>query len=229
MTERKAECGGLPPKKIRFLKLRKVFFFRKPPENTRTAARSACILYFVAMEANEAHELIEHHEHAAHDQSLRPIAFAMSILAVLVAIVTLLGHRASTDAVLAQARASDQWNEYQAKRIRQHEAGLTAELLSTLPLSDKAAAEELKGKYQKEIDQWASEIKEEAVTAREFEAEVRLSERRADRYDLGEALLEIGLVITSIALLTRQRVYAFLGCAFGAAGVVSAAVALLLH
>ncbi len=181
------------------------------------------------MEANEAHELIEHHEHAAHDQSLRPIAFAMSILAVLVAIVTLLGHRASTDSVLAQARASDQWNEYQAKRIRQHEALLTADLLSTLPLADKAAAGDLKAKYQKNINQWTSEINEEAGKAREFEAEVRLAERRADRFDLGEALLEIGLVITSIALLTRQRAYALLGCGFGAAGVASAAVALLLH
>ena len=181
------------------------------------------------MEANQAHELMENHEHAAHDQSLRPIAFAMSILAVLVAIVTLLGHRASTDSVLAQARASDQWSEYQAKRIRQHEAGLSADLLSTLPLSDKAAADDLKAKYQKDISQWSSEITEEAAKAREFEADVRLAERRADRYDLGEALLEIGLVITSISLLTRQRIYALLGCAFGAAGVVSAAIALLLR
>jgi Domain of unknown function (DUF4337) len=181
------------------------------------------------MEANEAHELMEDHEHAAHDQSLRPIAFAMSILAVLVAIVTLLGHRAATEAVLAQARASDQWNEYQAKRIRQHEAMLSMDLLSTLPLADKTAADGLKAKYQKAIGQWTAEINQEADKAREFEAEVRLSERREDRYDLGEALLEIGLVITSIALLTRQRAYAFLGCAFGTAGVVSGVMALFIR
>ena len=55
----------------------------------------------------------------------------MSILAVLVAITTLLGHRCSTEAVLAQARASDQWNEYQAKRIlpERHDL-LAADLLS---------------------------------------------------------------------------------------------------
>jgi Domain of unknown function (DUF4337) len=187
------------------------------------------VLYSVAMEANEAHELMEHHEHAANDQPLRPIAFAMSVLAVLVAVVTLLGHRASTESVLAQARASDQWNEYQAKRIRQHEAGLTADLLSTLPLSDKAAADDLKAKYQKNIVQWTDEIRQEAAQAHEFEAEVRLAERRADRYDLGEALLEIGLVITSISLLTRQRIYAVLGCVFGTAGVASALLALLLR
>ena len=181
------------------------------------------------MEANEAHELMEDHEHAAHDQSLRPIAFAMSILAVLVAIVTLLGHRAATEAVLAQARASDQWNEYQAKRIRQHEAMLSMDLLSTLPLADQTAADGLKAKYQKAISQWTAEINQEADKAREFEAEVRISERREDRYDLGEALLEIGLVITSIALLTRQRAYALLGCVFGTAGVVSGVMALFIR
>ena len=181
------------------------------------------------MEANEAHELIEKHEHASHDESLRPIALAMSILAVLVAIVTLLGHRAATEAVLAQSRASDQWNEYQAKRIRQHEATLSVDMLSTLPVSDQSAAAALKAKYQKSIDQWSSEIKDEADKAREFEADVRLSERRTDRYDFGEALLEIGLVVTSIALLTRQRAYAYLGGAFGAAGVISAVWGLMLR
>jgi aminopeptidase C len=181
------------------------------------------------MEANEAHELIEDHEHAAHDESLRPIAFAMSILAVLVAITTLFGHRASTESVLAQASASDQWNEYQAKRIRQNDATLTVGLLSALPLANQSTVANLKAQYQKNIDQWASELDQEAGQARNFEAEVRLAKRKGDRFDLGEALLEIGLVITSIALLTRQRVYSMLGSALGAAGVVAAAMAFLLH
>jgi hypothetical protein len=181
------------------------------------------------MEANEAHELIEDHEHAAQDESLRPIALAMSILAVLVAITTLLGHRAATESVLAQARASDQWNEYQAKRIRQHEATLTADLLSALPLADQSAGAGLKARYQKNIDQWTGEMKEEADAAHEFETEVRRAEARADRFDLGEALLEIGLVITSIALLTRQRIYSVVGGALGAAGVIAAVTGLLLR
>ena len=48
------------------------------------------------MEANEAHELKEHAEHGAHDATLRPVAFTMSVLAVLVAITTVLGHRTHT-------------------------------------------------------------------------------------------------------------------------------------
>ena len=118
------------------------------------------------MEANEAHELIEDHEHAAHDESLRPIAFAMSILAVLVAITTLFGHRAATESVLAQARASDQWNEYQAKRIRQHEATLTGDLLSTLPLADQSAAAGLKANIGRISTNGPPSSNEEAGQAR---------------------------------------------------------------
>ena len=45
-----------------------------------------------------------------------------------------------------------------------------------------------------------------------------MAERRADRFDLGEALLEIGLVITSVTLLTRSRIYWYFGIVFAVAG-----------
>ena len=180
------------------------------------------------MEVTEANELREHHEHAAHDTSMRPVALTMAILAVLVAVTTLLGHRASTESVLAQARASDNWAEYQAKRIRQYDTSLTVDLLSAMPAADKAAADKLKAKYAEHTAQWDNDLKEGSAKAKEQEAEGRLAERRADRFDLGEAMLEIGLVITSITLLTSKRVYALLGGAFGLVGVLSAISAFLL-
>ena len=180
------------------------------------------------MEITEAHELQEHHEHAAHNASMRPVALTMAILAVLVAVVTLLGHRASTESVLAQARASDNWNEYQAKRIRQNDTALTVDLLSTMPAADKTATDALKAKYAQRTAKWDEDLKEGADKAREQEAEGRLAEHRADRFDLGEAMLEIGLVITSITLLTSKRLYALLGGVFGVVGILSAISAFLL-
>ena len=84
------------------------------------------------MEANEAHELQEHAEHGAHEASMRPVAFTMSVLAVLVAVTTVLGHRTHTEAVLDQNKATDQWNEYQAKKIRSYNTSLSADLLGVL-------------------------------------------------------------------------------------------------
>ena len=54
------------------------------------------------------------------------------------------------------------------------------------------------------------------------------AEARADRFDLAEALLEIGLVITSVTLLTRSRIYWYLGIVFSLGGIVSALSVLLL-
>jgi len=181
------------------------------------------------MEANEAHELQEHNQHAGKDASMRPIAFAMSILAVLVAITTVLGHRSHTAAVLEQSRASDQWNLYQAKKIRQSNTMLAVDMLKALPSQNADATKKLVEGYQQHIEKWNDDLDEEQKQAQEFEAEVKLQERRANRFDLGEALLEICLVVTSITLLTRRKAYAWFGAVFGVAGIVMAVLGILLH
>ena len=180
------------------------------------------------MEANEAQELQEHAEHGAHESSMRPVAFTMSVLAVLVAITTVLGHRTHTEAVLYQNKATDQWNEYQAKKIRSYNTSLAADMLSALTLSDKDAAAKIAKGYAAHQKKWDDELKDEQEKAESLESRVENAEARADRYDLAEALLEIGLVITSVTLLTRNRFYWYFGIAFSVAGIISAiSVALL--
>jgi hypothetical protein len=178
------------------------------------------------MEANEAHEL---QEHAEHGQTMRPVAFSMSVLAVLVAVTTVLGHRAHTGAVLNQNKATDKWNEYQAHKIRSNETALTADLLSVVTISDKAAAQKIEKAYADHQAKWAEDLEQLKDEADALEANVEHAEERADRFDLGEALLEIGLVITSVTLLTRSRIYWYFGLAFAAAGIVSVVSAFLLH
>jgi hypothetical protein len=180
------------------------------------------------MEANEAHELQEHAEHGAHEASMRPVAFTMAVLAVLVAITTVLGHRTHTEAVLDQNRATDQWNEYQAKKIRSYNTSLTADLLSVLTLADKDKEEKIAKLYADHQAKWNDDLKEEQEKAEAFEKKVEQAEARATRFDLAEALLEIGLVVTSVTLLTRARIYWFLGLAFAAAGILSALSVTLL-
>lgn len=180
------------------------------------------------MEANEAQELQEHAEHAEHERSMRPVAFTMSVLAVLVAVTTVLGHRTHTEAVLDQNKASDQWSYYQAKKIRANDTELTADLLKVLPLANKETAEKLSKKYEDHQEKWAEELKEGQEKAEAFEQKVEKAELRANRFDLGEALLEIGLVVTSVTLLTKRRLYWFFGMAFALGGICSAASVLLL-
>jgi len=181
------------------------------------------------MEANEAQELKEQAEHAEQDKSMRPVAFSMSVLAVMVAVTTVLGHRTHTEAVLDQNKATDQWNFYQAKKIRSNDTQLAADLLSVVTVADKDAQKKIEKSYADHQAKWNDDLKEEQEKAEALEVKVEKAEARADRFDLGEALLEIGLVITSVTLLTRTRLYWYVGLAFAVGGIVSALSVLLLH
>ncbi|MGB8259689.1 MAG: DUF4337 domain-containing protein [Terracidiphilus sp.] len=181
------------------------------------------------MEPNEVEELKEHAEHAEHEKVLRPVAFTMSLLAVLVAVCTVLGHRTHTEAVLNQDRATDQWNEYQAHKIRAHNDDLTAQLLSVVTIADENAARKFEKTIAEQKEKKAKELEEDKAHAEALETKVEQAEAHAVRFDFAEAMLEIGLVITSVTLLTRNRLYWYLGLVFSALGIASALSVLLLH
>jgi hypothetical protein len=181
------------------------------------------------MSSEELHELQEHAEHAKHDPTLAPVSLTMAILAVLVAIVSLLGHRAATEAVLNQAKASDQWAYYQAKTIRGHEDKLFANLTAITTASNAEALAKVREEYLQEAERYKDDQKEIEAEARKLEQEVALEQRRANRYDLGEVFLEIALVITSITLLSGRRVFWHLGLLMGTIGVVLAATGTLVR
>jgi hypothetical protein len=181
------------------------------------------------MSSEELHELQEHAEHAKHDPSLAPVSLTMAILAVLVAIVSLLGHRAATEAVLNQAKASDQWAYYQAKNIRGHEDRLFANLTAIATASNADALAKVRAEYLEEADRYKDEQREIEAEARKLEQEVALEQRRADRYDLGEVFLEIALVITSITLLSGRRVFWHLGLFMGGIGLVLAVTGFMVR
>jgi hypothetical protein len=167
--------------------------------------------------------------HEEHGESLTNISLAISILAVLVAMVTVLGHRSHTEAVLAQARAGDRWNEYQAQKIRADNTLVAIDLLHLQPSSNASAVERKVEEYQAHLEKWKGQLDKEQEQAHEFEADVTHAERQASRFDLGEALLQISVVLCSITLFTRRRLYFYLGLSLGALGLIFAASALLVH
>src|SRR5271154_4412341 len=174
---------------------------------------------------DEVGELKEHAEEAAHEPSLAPVTLTMAILAA----VTLLGHRAHTEEVLLQTRAADQWAYFQAKDIRRRNYELFLDELSIFSLQDAKQVDAVKEKYKKQVDRYADELKEIETEARQKEAEVKVEEARADRYDLSEVLLEAALVITSITLLTRKKVFWLFGIVLAVAGIALGITGLMIH
>jgi hypothetical protein len=158
-----------------------------------------------------------------------PVSLTISILAVLVAGAALLSHRAHTEELLRQSQASDQWAYYQAKNIRLHEMQGIADVLGALAPQDKEKTAAVRAKYMKEVERYEGDKDDIGDKAKELEKERDLISRRADRFDGGEALLEVGLVICSITLLTKRRAFWLAGMIVGALGVAMALTGLFLH
>ncbi len=89
--------------------------------------------------------------------------------------------------------------------------------------------QKLKEKYAKEVERYRAQETEIEADAKRAENEVSLERRRADRFDLGEVILEAALVICSIALLTRKRLFWKLGLVLGVAGVVIGAAGFMVR
>jgi glutamine synthetase type III len=181
------------------------------------------------MSADELEELKEHAEKAREDRSLAAVSLTMAVLAVCVAVVSLLGHRAHTEEVVLQAKASDQWAYYQAKSIREHEDVLFTELAGVVTSNDATAAAKVCQKFEQEAERYKHDKDEIKGEADKLEGEVILEQRRADRYDLAEVFLEIGLVVTSITLLSGRRIFWRLGIVLGVVGVVVAVMGAIVH
>jgi hypothetical protein len=178
------------------------------------------------------HEVMEAaEEHGNHEELpfLIPVAVTLSILAVLVAIATLLGHRAATEELMLQTKATDQWAYFQAKNIRLHEMQSVADMLGTFTTIDKEKAEALREKYVKETERYGKEKDEISEQAKDLERERDLAGRREDRFDAAEVILEIALIVCSLTLLTKKKIFWFSGIALGVAGFCVTLSGFLLH
>ena len=93
----------------------------------------------------------------------------------------------------------------------------------------KEKAEAAAEKYKKEVERYEGDKEDISEKAKDLEKERDLVSRRADRFDGGEGLIEVGLVICSMTLLTKRRLYWFAGILIGAGGVAFALTAFLVH
>jgi len=160
-------------------------------------------------------ELKEHAEHA-HDPFDKRVAASMAIIAAGLAVVSVLGHFCTTEELMAQQKASDQWAYYQAKSIRRYESGFAADILAAV----KAA--EVSQKHQANVAKYENDSKEISEKATEFERERDLRHHQAVRLDMGEVFLEIAIVLASLAILSKRPFLWWGGLGSGLVGAVIA-------
>ncbi len=190
-------------------------------------------------------EEAEHVQHAVHDVFNRNVATTMAIIAAFLAAVSLLSHRSHTETLrlvslssIRHTQASDIWNYFQAKNIRSHQYGMFLELMefvgTDVPDQEArgAALQSWQGrvaKYEKELPDLEARARSLEAEADEYKAKSVAMHHRADRFDLGELGIELGLVLASVAILSRRRFFWIGGIVSAALGLLVASSAFLLH
>lgn len=172
-------------------------------------------------------ELEIHHETHVSDPIGQRVGILAAILAVALAIVTIASHRTHTAAIMHKSTANDEWSHYQSTRVKYHNLELGDNLLSVLHAAGDGA-EKMRADYgtqKKKYEQQGKEIQEKATS---FDEAAEADEHRALRYDIGEGLLEIGLVLSSLYFISKKKMFPVMGVIAGIAGAVIAMTGLMV-
>jgi hypothetical protein len=157
-------------------------------------------------------------EHAE-DPNTRRVGILVGVVGILLSIVTIASHRAHTDAVIHRTESNDLWSYYQAKKIRENTDEVAQSLLETLS-NDPAKTGTAMKKLEAARAKYAADAEKLQDDARGKDQETELEERRALFFDIGEGLLELGLVLCSLYFLARKAFFPALGVIAGLAGAI---------
>lgn len=157
-------------------------------------------------------------EHAS-DPKTRAVGIMVGVVGIFLSVVTISSHRAHTQAVITRTESNDDWAYYQAKKIRENTDDVAAIVLQALAADPSKSTDAVK-KLDAARDKYADDAKEQMTRAQEKERETAIEERRALRFDIGEGLLELGLVLSSLFFLARNSFFPIFGSISAVAGIL---------
>lgn len=193
------------------------------------------------MDSAEAAELItelgeERAERKEEDRFNRVAALLIAIMAAVLAIGGLGGGNATDDMIMNNIEASDTWAFFQAKNVRQTAYELEIEALqrqiADRPVGERQALESRLAEYRATVARYESEPDPDApndplrgegkmqlrAQAEAFEAERDRAAEQDNNFDLAEVLLQLGLVLGSVAILATSRALLISSAALGCLG-----------
>jgi hypothetical protein len=183
------------------------------------------------MEANDVAEMMD--QEPLGNRFKHRCAIAIAVLAMILAITSLGGSNAGKEAVNNNILASNFFNFYQAKNMRQTAFALAADQFEIAWMSDPTLSAEARAALQKKLDDYRRTIaryESEPQTQegkKELMARARVHEEARDRavkqdpyFDYAEALLQIAIVLISVAIVSEAVWLAFFGGALGVVGTL---------
>jgi hypothetical protein len=155
----------------------------------------------------------------------KKIALLIAVLALFLAFSETLGKSAQTAGIELNIKASDTWNFFQAKTVRQTTLrtaaeALAIELMGRSDDANKAAMSQQVEAWKATVKRYDSDPKERdgrkelKAQAEQYERDRDIAMARYHNYELGSAAYQIGIVLASAAVITGM-----IALAYGAAGV----------
>jgi hypothetical protein len=165
-------------------------------------------------------------EHAA-DPDTRRVGILVGVVGIFLSVVTIASHRAHTEAVIHRTESNDQWSYYQAKKIRENTEEVALSLIQSLG-TDASKTDAVAHKLEAARAKYASDAEKIQEEARAKDKETEVEERRALRFDIGEGLLELGLVLCSLYFLARKVFFPVFGVLSSIAGAAMGILGFML-
>jgi hypothetical protein len=166
----------------------------------------------------------------ANDPFSKRVAITIAILAVIVSFVSSRGDDAKTDSIIKTNLASNKWGYFQSKSIKEHLVKVETEILAAVAQSAPGiehkglAPEQLKA----ELERYTKEKEEIKKEAEELEHEAMALSRINNRCDLAILILQIAVILSSVAILSHWRAFWFASMGAGLLGTAIAVTSMLI-
>jgi hypothetical protein len=162
------------------------------------------------------------------------VAIAVAIISVFLAVTKVKDDNIVQAMLQAKSDAVDTWNEYQAKKLKQHLAELGMSQVQALQTLAPGKGAELLAAQQKQYSDSIARYKSEEDVimkkARGFEKLYDDLNYRDDQFDLSDATLSISLAMLAVTALTNKRKLLYFSCLIAGFGIVTGLAGLLgLH
>jgi hypothetical protein len=158
---------------------------------------------------------------------LNYLALSTVIFAVCATLSTFKGGGYSTRSVLSQAQASDQWAFYQAKSIKGNlyqlqleKIQFEAKLDANADAAKRAAYQEAIESYQKKAAGYEKDKADIKLEAEKLEKQRDDAKKHGEPFGLAVILLQIAILISSIAALLKRKELWYLAMPVGLVGIV---------
>jgi hypothetical protein len=156
------------------------------------------------------------------------MALTTILIAVTATLSTFKGGGFSTRSLLNQTKASDQWAYFQSKSIKSYIFDMRRENLELqMELLEKQKGNEtLVSTYRQKIDEYKKNIQKyeeekEAIKkdATSFENQRDESKKHSEKFGIAVIFLQISILLSSIATLSKKRFVWFCSLILGALGI----------